>query len=91
MARYKNARTQMTSNFAPIKRLTLERKSPVVSTKVSYLLRVVATVSSHERTSPLFVPFGLSTEQTRLDINAPYFEAYHKTLPGLFPAKPSSS
>ena len=24
-------RTQMTSNFAPIKRLTLERKSPVVS------------------------------------------------------------
>lgn len=31
MARYKNARTQLTSNFAPIKRLTLERKSPVVS------------------------------------------------------------
>jgi hypothetical protein len=31
MARYSNARTQMTSNFAPIKRLTLERKSPVVS------------------------------------------------------------
>lgn len=30
MARYTNARTQMTSNFAPIKRLTLERKSPVV-------------------------------------------------------------
>jgi hypothetical protein len=28
-ARYTNARTQMTSNFAPIKRLTLERKSPV--------------------------------------------------------------
>jgi hypothetical protein len=31
MARYTNARTQMTSNFPPIKRLTLERKSPVVS------------------------------------------------------------
>jgi hypothetical protein len=31
MARYTNARTQMTSNFAPQKRLTLERKSPVVS------------------------------------------------------------
>jgi hypothetical protein len=31
MARYSNARTQMTSNFPPIKRLTLERKSPVVS------------------------------------------------------------
>jgi hypothetical protein len=28
-ARYANARTQMNSNFAPIKRLTLERKSPV--------------------------------------------------------------
>jgi len=28
-ARFKNARTQMNSNFAPIKRLTLERKSPV--------------------------------------------------------------
>jgi hypothetical protein len=27
--RYTNARTQMNSNFAPIKRLTLERKSPV--------------------------------------------------------------
>jgi hypothetical protein len=30
MARYQNARTQLTSNFPPIKRLTLERKSPVV-------------------------------------------------------------
>lgn len=30
MSRYTNARTQMTSNFAPQKRLTLERKSPVV-------------------------------------------------------------
>lgn len=29
MERFKNARTQMNSNFAPIKRLTLERKSPV--------------------------------------------------------------
>jgi hypothetical protein len=28
-ARYTNARTQMNSNFAPQKRLTLERKSPV--------------------------------------------------------------
>eukprot|EP00980_Cylindrotheca_fusiformis_P011881 scaffold2830_cov131-Cylindrotheca_fusiformis.AAC.2 len=28
-ARYSNARTQMTSNFPPIKRTTLERKSPV--------------------------------------------------------------
>lgn len=33
MARYQNARTQMTSNFAPIKRLTLERKSPVVRSR----------------------------------------------------------
>ena len=49
-ARYTNARTQMTSNFAPQKRLTLERKSPV----------------------------------TRLDINAPNFEAYKKTFPGLY-------
>ena len=31
IARYTNARTQLTSNFAPIKRLNLERKSPVVS------------------------------------------------------------
>ena len=29
VARYTNARTQLTSNFAPQKRLTLERKSPV--------------------------------------------------------------
>jgi len=29
MARYTNSRNQLTSNFAPIKRLTLERKSPV--------------------------------------------------------------
>lgn len=29
VARYTNARTQMTSNFPPIKRLSLERKSPV--------------------------------------------------------------
>jgi hypothetical protein len=29
VARYTNARTQMTSNFAPIKRTSLERKSPV--------------------------------------------------------------
>ena len=29
LERYKNARTQMTSNFPPIKRLNLERKSPV--------------------------------------------------------------
>jgi hypothetical protein len=28
-ARYANARTQMTSNFPPIKRTSLERKSPV--------------------------------------------------------------
>jgi hypothetical protein len=49
-ARYSEARTQMTSSFPPIKRLTLERKSPV----------------------------------TRLDINAPYFEAYKKTYPGLY-------
>jgi hypothetical protein len=28
-SRYTNARTQMNSNFAPQKRLTLERKSPV--------------------------------------------------------------
>ena len=28
-ARFANSRTQITSNFAPIKRLTLERKSPV--------------------------------------------------------------
>jgi hypothetical protein len=31
VGRYANARTQLTSNFPPIKRLTLERKSPVVS------------------------------------------------------------
>ena len=30
MARATQKRTQMTSNFAPIKRLNLERKSPVV-------------------------------------------------------------
>lgn len=48
--RFKNARNQMNSNFPPIKRLTLERKSPV----------------------------------ERLDLNAPDFTAYKKTLPGLF-------
>ena len=50
MALYTNARTQNNSNFAPIKRLTLERKSPV----------------------------------TRLDLNAPNFEGYKKTYPGLY-------
>lgn len=50
MGQYTNARTQNNSNFAPIKRLTLERKSPV----------------------------------TRLDLNAPYFEGYKKTYPGLY-------
>ena len=49
-ARYENARNQMNSNFPPIKRLTLERKSPV----------------------------------TRLDLNAPDFNGYKKTYPGLF-------
>jgi hypothetical protein len=37
MARYTNARTQLNSNFAPQKRLTLERKSPVVSGSVLWL------------------------------------------------------
>lgn len=50
MALYTNARNQNNSNFPPIKRLTLERKSPV----------------------------------TRLDLNAPYFEGYKKTYPGLY-------
>jgi len=36
MARYTNARTQMNSNFAPIKRLTLERKSPVTRLDINY-------------------------------------------------------
>ena len=35
-ARYTNARTQMTSNFAPQKRLTLERKSPVTRLDINY-------------------------------------------------------
>jgi len=50
VGRYTNARTQMNSNFAPQKRLTLERKSPV----------------------------------TRLDINAPNFDAYRTSFPGLY-------
>lgn len=54
-ARFANARTQMTSSYPPIKRLTLERKSPV----------------------------------TRLDINAPNFEAYKRTLPGLYKEAPT--
>eukprot|EP00545_Synedropsis_sp_CCMP1620_P014940 CAMPEP_0119002734 /NCGR_PEP_ID=MMETSP1176-20130426/86_1 /TAXON_ID=265551 /ORGANISM="Synedropsis recta cf, Strain CCMP1620" /LENGTH=124 /DNA_ID=CAMNT_0006954245 /DNA_START=72 /DNA_END=446 /DNA_ORIENTATION=- len=49
-ARFSNSRTQMDSSFPPIKRLTLERKSPV----------------------------------TRLDINAPNFDAYKKSYPGLY-------
>ena len=35
VSRYTNARTQMTSNFAPQKRLTLERKSPVERLDIS--------------------------------------------------------
>lgn len=50
MALYTNARNQNNSNFPPIKRLTLERKSPV----------------------------------TRLDLNAPNFDGYKKTYPGLY-------
>lgn len=53
--KFANARTQMTSAFPPIKRLTLEKKSPV----------------------------------TRLDINAPNFTEYKKTLPGLFKEAPA--
>jgi len=49
---FPNARTQMNSNFPPIKSLSLEKKSPV----------------------------------TRLDINAPNFNEYKKTYPGLFKA-----
>ena len=36
MARYTNARTQLNSNFPPIKRLTLERKSPVTRLDINY-------------------------------------------------------
>mmetsp|Transcript_28794 Transcript_28794/g.79067 ORF Transcript_28794/g.79067 Transcript_28794/m.79067 type:complete len:134 (+) Transcript_28794:93-494(+) len=36
MARYTNARTQLNSNFAPIKRLNLERKSPVTRLDINY-------------------------------------------------------
>lgn len=50
VARYTNARTQNNSNFPPIKRLNLERKSPV----------------------------------TRLDLNAPNFDGYKKSYPGLY-------
>mmetsp|Transcript_4333 Transcript_4333/g.11345 ORF Transcript_4333/g.11345 Transcript_4333/m.11345 type:complete len:140 (-) Transcript_4333:3751-4170(-) len=35
-ARYENARTQMNSNFPPIKRSTLERKSPVTRLDINY-------------------------------------------------------
>ena len=35
-ARYANARNQMNSNFPPIKRLTLERKSPVTRLDINY-------------------------------------------------------
>lgn len=35
MERFKDARTQLTSNFPPIKRLTLERKSPVERLDIS--------------------------------------------------------
>jgi hypothetical protein len=55
--RFANARTQLNSNFPPIKRLTLERKSPV----------------------------------TRLDLNAPYFEGYQKSYPGLFKTATSAT
>jgi len=50
MGQYTNARNQNNSNFPPIKRLSLERKSPV----------------------------------TRLDLNAPNFDGYKKTYPGLY-------
>jgi hypothetical protein len=36
MARYNNARTQNTSNFPPIKRLNLERKSPVTRLDINF-------------------------------------------------------
>jgi len=37
-----------------------------------------------------FFLYLLRTKKTRLDINAPNFEAYQKTLPGLFKKKASS-
>jgi len=90
MARYQNARTQLTSNFAPIKRLTLERKSPVVSSMffsvVCYLFSGFWFVVVHvfSRRNVTHSPRSLLRQQTRLDINAPNFEAYKKTYPGLF-------
>ena len=44
IARFSNARTQMTSNFPPIKRLTLERKSPVVSFYIVFAVICSRTV-----------------------------------------------
>lgn len=76
LARFTNARTQLTSNYPPIKRLTLERKSPVVSSTLGL-------------TTELLFDFPVRNAhvfryQTRLDINAPNFEAYKRTYPGLF-------
>jgi hypothetical protein len=44
MSRFKNARTQLTSNFPPIKRLTLERKSPVVCDMLTCVLLYMCCV-----------------------------------------------
>mmetsp|Transcript_33251 Transcript_33251/g.47201 ORF Transcript_33251/g.47201 Transcript_33251/m.47201 type:complete len:138 (-) Transcript_33251:168-581(-) len=45
--RFSNARTQMNSNFAPIKRLTLERKSPVTRLDIN-----APNFSAYKKTYP---------------------------------------
>lgn len=91
IARYANARTQMTSNFPPIKRLTLERKSPVVSCVEKTAIPM--QMDQQLKFDFIFLHwFPLTfpnhkidlTVKTRLDINAPDFTAYKKTYPGLF-------
>jgi len=76
MSRYTNARTQMTSNFAPIKRLTLERKSPVVS---SWYYDIVLRLLFHS-------PFAVTDINTHVVHNL-YRLAWILTRPTLRPTR----
>ena len=55
-ARFSNARNQMNSNFPPIKRLTLERKSPVGTFPYSLFWFIVIFQSQSDSFSQLFRP-----------------------------------
>jgi hypothetical protein len=86
-ARYENARNQMNSNFPPIKRLTLERKSPVTRLDLNApyfegtLHLLLKLDDSLPNLNELSYQFHFLTTMPALFL---YSLGYKKTYPGLF-------